>query len=315
MGGGGMKIQTLREVAQERGEYSEVRKLESKGSADRLLAWFEGMDEPVFVREAVCGNPDCPCTSVLVGLSTRDQSLSTKMSVDVNTWQDVSEAHRGVAEQALVDEFLRDMPAWLREKWAKDFHREKEHQKRLASARIDRQKMWEREMVSWLTIFGEKSVHDGGNSVTYSFSLGGNEYLVEDLYCPDPECDCGEALLVFLCRGQEAVRQVFMAKVRVGASPPRPVSMDVYEGSEREARRIYQAFVDAHPGAARLVKVRDREVKQVGRRMLDEDPSLRLDRSAPKEGRSVREGSVPKVGRNAPCPCGSGKKYKKCCGR
>jgi uncharacterized protein YecA (UPF0149 family) len=21
------------------------------------------------------------------------------------------------------------------------------------------------------------------------------------------------------------------------------------------------------------------------------------------------------VGRNAPCPCGSGKKYKKCCGR
>ena len=23
---------------------------------------------------------------------------------------------------------------------------------------------------------------------------------------------------------------------------------------------------------------------------------------------------TPKVGRNAPCPCGSGKKYKKCCG-
>jgi len=25
--------------------------------------------------------------------------------------------------------------------------------------------------------------------------------------------------------------------------------------------------------------------------------------------------SVPKVGRNAPCPCGSGKKYKNCCGK
>jgi preprotein translocase subunit SecA len=23
----------------------------------------------------------------------------------------------------------------------------------------------------------------------------------------------------------------------------------------------------------------------------------------------------PRVGRNAPCPCGSGKKYKKCCGK
>jgi len=27
----------------------------------------------------------------------------------------------------------------------------------------------------------------------------------------------------------------------------------------------------------------------------------------------VRTG--PKVGRNDPCPCGSGKKYKQCCGR
>ena len=34
----------------------------------------------------------------------------------------------------------------------------------------------------------------------------------------------------------------------------------------------------------------------------------------------VEEGEGPihaprKVGRNEPCPCGSGKKYKKCCGR
>ena len=25
--------------------------------------------------------------------------------------------------------------------------------------------------------------------------------------------------------------------------------------------------------------------------------------------------SAPKVGRNSPCPCGSGKKYKQCCGK
>lgn len=37
--------------------------------------------------------------------------------------------------------------------------------------------------------------------------------------------------------------------------------------------------------------------------------------------RAVRTGpapvksSAPKVGRNDPCPCGSGKKYKHCCGR
>jgi preprotein translocase subunit SecA len=43
---------------------------------------------------------------------------------------------------------------------------------------------------------------------------------------------------------------------------------------------------------------------------------------APAESRGDhgrRQGTIrreaPKVGRNDPCPCGSGKKYKKCCGR
>lgn len=36
------------------------------------------------------------------------------------------------------------------------------------------------------------------------------------------------------------------------------------------------------------------------------------DGNAPKAEQFIRQG--PKVGRNDPCPCGSGKKYKKCCG-
>ena len=29
----------------------------------------------------------------------------------------------------------------------------------------------------------------------------------------------------------------------------------------------------------------------------------------------IRREGVPKIGRNDPCPCGSGRKYKRCCGR
>jgi preprotein translocase subunit SecA len=32
-----------------------------------------------------------------------------------------------------------------------------------------------------------------------------------------------------------------------------------------------------------------------------------------QKSKPVRSG--PKVGRNDPCPCGSGKKYKQCCGK
>ena len=38
-----------------------------------------------------------------------------------------------------------------------------------------------------------------------------------------------------------------------------------------------------------------------------------VDGDMVKPETSVHQG--PKVGRNDPCPCGSGKKYKKCCGR
>jgi len=37
------------------------------------------------------------------------------------------------------------------------------------------------------------------------------------------------------------------------------------------------------------------------------------DTAPPKKKPATR--SDKKVGRNAPCPCGSGKKYKKCCGQ
>ncbi|RXM02456.1 hypothetical protein EO238_29585, partial [Citrobacter sp. AAK_AS5] len=41
-----------------------------------------------------------------------------------------------------------------------------------------------------------------------------------------------------------------------------------------------------------------------------------------EDGQGILPGKVetfrreePRIGRNDPCPCGSGKKYKKCCGR
>lgn len=46
--------------------------------------------------------------------------------------------------------------------------------------------------------------------------------------------------------------------------------------------------------------------------IFDEDTRKALYKEQKKSTTFVREGK--KVGRNDPCPCGSGKKYKKCCG-
>ena len=49
----------------------------------------------------------------------------------------------------------------------------------------------------------------------------------------------------------------------------------------------------------------------------NEHPPLRDDLLLPAEYEVVDpiHRTEPKVGRNDPCPCGSGKKYKKCCSR
>ena len=46
--------------------------------------------------------------------------------------------------------------------------------------------------------------------------------------------------------------------------------------------------------------------------IFDEEKKKQLYREQKQSG-TIRKGK--KIGRNDPCPCGSGKKYKKCCGR
>ena len=41
----------------------------------------------------------------------------------------------------------------------------------------------------------------------------------------------------------------------------------------------------------------------------------KIDSKKPQKSESPKPASTSKVGRNAPCPFGSGKKYKKCCGK
>ena len=46
--------------------------------------------------------------------------------------------------------------------------------------------------------------------------------------------------------------------------------------------------------------------------ILSEEKRAEITKSYRRSKTIVKE---PKIGRNDPCPCGSGKKYKKCCGK
>jgi len=83
-------------------------------------------------------------------------------------------------------------------------------------------------------------------------------------------------------------------------SNPLPPSPDIFARYQllRDNPENYSPF---HPDAAGIAR----------RRAEQEAKYAQMRRAAmPQQPRLV----LPKIGRNDPCPCGSGKKYKKCCG-
>ncbi len=72
---------------------------------------------------------------------------------------------------------------------------------------------------------------------------------------------------------------------------------------------------------AMVAAIREQTARTMMRVSVRRAPLKREQLAKPSEtpagegGRTVRRESRAQIGRNSPCPCGSGKKYKNCCGR
>jgi uncharacterized protein YecA (UPF0149 family) len=88
-------------------------------------------------------------------------------------------------------------------------------------------------------------------------------------------------------------------------------SLQHYAASEAEQAAKWEKVEQQK---LRLEAMLDKQEQRAAARAATrgERPSQLYEQEAPGEP-SIRK--IPKVGRNAPCPCGSGKKYKKCHGR
>ena len=193
-----------------------------------------------------------------------------------------------------------------------------------------------------------RSLHDGGLPVAYQdlFPSDREDYVlpdgrifsVADSYCINPKCTCEDATTYFVevegvdkaaVEGSGAHGEAgdgYLGEVGVVVvSPPyqEPGEIELYDGSVTEAslRRLWSMFAERHRGRD-LLSRRRTAVRAIAAAMLalwdgrppDPDPDEEPD-DEPKEAPQpapVRR-TATKVGRNDPCPCGSGKKYKKCC--
>ncbi len=132
----------------------------------------------------------------------------------------------------------------------------------------------------------------------------GRTETVYDAYCIRPWCGCTTVPVSFIpvIEGREAGGPAFPSlmydyRSRSWDSPENFQKVS-YTPAEHTALMLKQI-----PGFAAILKKRHERLKTMYARYRKEN---RLGGPA---------ATPPAPGRNDPCPCGSGKKYKKCCGK
>lgn len=125
----------------------------------------------------------------------------------------------------------------------------------------------------------------------------GKRFVAEELYCVNSTCTCNEALVGFspTTRGSPDV-----GTLRVRIPTLEIVERNVHFKRAALLDRLWSAFSARHRHLSERLAERSRQ-------MLD----LASAHAQPRRPGTRAPGGV---GRDQPCPCDSGKKYKRCCG-
>lgn len=134
------------------------------------------------------------------------------------------------------------------------------------------------------------------------FDSDGTEYWVEDCYCLVQGCECRQAILSFAPDPKDKSNSTLVSECAARVNlVDSTFHAEPQKDSEKVNRLIRQLSAQC-PHLPQLLKQRYARVRQL---VAEKPPPL------PKPAVAMAEA---KVGRNDPCPCGSGKKHKKCCG-
>ena len=143
---------------------------------------------------------------------------------------------------------------------------------------------------------------------SFAFTVGTAHWLVDELYCVNPQCTCRDVTFDFLRidlppEGNAHVAQQLTATYDSRRSTFKPQTAPWPD--KPTLKTLTQSLRKAHPNLAAEIRKRRTTLRTLYRKAQRREHG---DTPAPT-------GPATKTGPNEPCPCGSGKKHKKCCGR
>jgi len=277
--------------------------------------------EGLLVETIACSNPDCACTEMELlthdlvrspdGRALSDRRDPGWTTLDMATGRiragRIRAADPGAAANPAVLAWLREevrgrlkVPLW--ERWT----RIKGHEDREQWREQDRATL----TVDWLVAYCEVFPRDWDLMVV----LDGRTYWAIDSYCLRPGCKCKEVMLAFHRMGTDVPAD---DNTMVGAVK---TALDKWRNPEIEGgeltHRLWSEFISLRE-IKQDFRRRYKEMKRVAGELAQERRSSPAALQQAGVGRQQHTGRdkprKKKIGRNEPCPCGSGKKYKKCC--
>jgi len=131
---------------------------------------------------------------------------------------------------------------------------------------------------------------------------------VMDYYCITPDCSCRDVLLSFQGLEGESCPEPLGA-VSVNYCRWSTPDLEPRTAGKEELGELWKAFLAAGK-YRKMVPGRHGALKEIGRELARRSSPPR--QSPPPPPATGRSSWIP---RNSPCSCGSGRKYKNCCGR
>ena len=295
---------------------------------------FASQQHPFLVETSPCLDLDCRCSIITLtllelapsGSQLRD-CLRFTLRVCLRTWTEQDPPPRSLEVESLAREFLVGFPRQRIEELSAEFQQARAIEKRLKSFSLSGSRD---ELVSYSSVVcAGRGIREGVTDESYFFVFEGREFLVEDHYCANPECDCQQVHLEFWERVHEfypkrgiTLQQRLMATFTLAGKLK---EIRFSQESASTTRYLLRAWLVRCGGHFHQCQRRYDLIKIVGARSFPSESSE--PRPEPPAGvlgiperRSVKRPLSPiaakqRVGRNAPCPCGSGLKYKRCCAR
>jgi hypothetical protein len=294
---------------------SGVRSNKQLNLKNMQLVRFGSYKNPFIILKQSCGNPDCNCNEVNLEFLDFDEKevcltnhVHFSFRLNIKNWKENGKTKRSELYQKLLDEFINDITDEMKSEYKRYYEVNKERAKHIAKFDMSLNDIDGGKLVAYSQIFGNSgSMAFGGNGCGFLFNDKSKEYFIDDLYCIDPRCNC-ETVHLFFIKNDKAVLNSFVARLNFNKG----FKIDENTFPEKDARKIFKKWQESDPDALDVLKGRYKEIKDIGKNLIEKHTKNGKLPVNPKN--SILSTRKDKIGRNDPCPCGSGKKYKKCCG-